>query len=40
VLVTGLNGTPMPSFLESTTESERWDLVAYLLSIRSTAVTP
>jgi mono/diheme cytochrome c family protein len=35
VLVTGLNGTPMPSFLESTTEAQRWELVAYLLSLRA-----
>lgn len=34
VLVTGLNGTPMPSFLETTTETQRWDLVAYLTSLR------
>lgn len=40
VLVTGLNGTPMPSFLESTTEAQRWELVAYLLSLREGAGTP
>jgi mono/diheme cytochrome c family protein len=34
VLATGLNGTPMPSFLEATTEEERWDLVAYLEQLR------
>jgi len=37
VLVTGLNGTPMPSFLESTTETQRWDLVAFVLSLRPSA---
>ena len=37
VLVTGLNGTPMPSFLESTTETERWDLVAYIETLRQAA---
>ena len=35
VLVTGLNGTPMPSFLETTTEAQRWELVACLLEMRS-----
>ena len=33
-LVTGLNGTPMPSFLEATAESQRWDLVAWILAAR------
>ena len=33
-LVTGLNGTPMPAFLEATTEIERWDLVAWILTAR------
>ena len=33
-LVTGLNGTPMPSFLEATTEIERWNLVAWILTAR------
>lgn len=33
-LVTGLNGTPMPSFLESTTESDRWNLTAWILAAR------
>ncbi len=32
-LTTGLDGTPMPSFQESTTEDERWDLVAHLLAL-------
>ncbi|MGH7825074.1 MAG: c-type cytochrome [Candidatus Binatia bacterium] len=30
---TGLNGTPMPSYLEALTPKERWALVAYVLSI-------
>lgn len=34
VLVTGLNGTPMPSFAESTTEQERWELVAFIERLR------
>ncbi len=33
-LVTGLNGTPMPSFSEATTEAERWDLVAFVETLR------
>lgn len=39
-LVTGLNGTPMPSFLEATTEAQRWDLVAFVLSLRPSADGP
>ncbi len=34
-LVTGLNGTPMPSFLEATAESQRWDLVAWIVAARA-----
>ena len=34
VLATGLDGTPMPSFRESLSDPERWDLVAYLVSLR------
>ncbi len=30
---TGLNGTPMPSFAESLTDAERWQLVDYLASL-------
>lgn len=33
-LMTGLDGTPMPSFKDSTTETERWDLVAFVLERR------
>jgi cytochrome c oxidase cbb3-type subunit 2 len=35
VLVTGLDGTPMPSFREATSEEDRWNLVAYLESLRN-----
>jgi mono/diheme cytochrome c family protein len=35
VLVTGLDGTPMPSFAESTTEQQRWELVAFIQWFRS-----
>jgi mono/diheme cytochrome c family protein len=34
VLVTGLNGTPMPSFADGTTEEQRWELVAYIEKLR------
>jgi mono/diheme cytochrome c family protein len=37
VLVTGLNGTPMAGFLEATTEAQRWDLVAFIASLRTGA---
>lgn len=30
---TGLNGTPMPSFAESLTDQERWQLVDYIFSL-------
>lgn len=40
VLATGLNGTPMPSFLEATTDLQRWELVAYLLSLRPSTTAP
>ena len=33
-LVTGLDGTPMPSFQETTTEDQRWDLIAYIELLR------
>ncbi len=29
--VTGLDGTPMPSFADSLTEKQRWDIVSYCL---------
>jgi len=35
VLMTGLNGTPMPSFADNLKPEETWDLVDYLLSLAS-----
>jgi len=37
VLMTGLNGTPMVSFAHAFTPEQKWDLVAYVLSLRGTA---
>jgi mono/diheme cytochrome c family protein len=34
VLATGLNGTPMVSFDATLTEAQRWDVIAYIFSIR------
>lgn len=34
VLVTGLNGTPMVSFADGFSEEQKWDLVAYVLTLR------
>ncbi len=34
VLTTGLNGTAMVSFEKTLTEAQRWDIIAYILSIR------
>ncbi len=34
VLVTGLDGTPMPSFAEGTTADQRWELVAFIEQLR------
>lgn len=34
VLATGLSGTPMVSFDATLNEEQRWDVIAYLLSIR------
>jgi mono/diheme cytochrome c family protein len=31
--MTGLDGTPMPSFDEIMTEQQRWDLVSYCLKL-------
>jgi len=31
--VTGLDGTPMPSYEESLSEKQRWDIVSYCLSV-------
>ncbi|OYW75862.1 MAG: hypothetical protein B7Z37_11445 [Verrucomicrobia bacterium 12-59-8] len=38
VLATGLNGTPMVSFDATLTEAQRWDVIAYILSIRLPSV--
>ena len=35
VLLTGIDGTPMPSFAESLSEEQRWEVVAYIVSLRS-----
>jgi mono/diheme cytochrome c family protein len=37
VLSTGLNGTPMVSFADTLTPEQRWDLVAYIATLRATA---
>ena len=34
VLTLGINGTPMPSFIEAITEEQRWELAAFLLTLR------
>ncbi|MBI4788889.1 MAG: c-type cytochrome [Chloroflexi bacterium] len=39
-LSTGLTGTPMPSFADSTSDQERWDLVNYLRSLAPTDKRP
>ncbi len=33
-LVTGIAGTPMPSYAETLTEEQRWDIIAYLAQLR------
>ena len=35
VLLTGMDGTPMPSFRDGLSDEERWDLVAFLRSVRT-----
>ena len=32
--MTGLNGTPMVSFAEAFSEEQKWDLAAYVLTLR------
>lgn len=39
-LMTGLGGTPMPSFLECTTEEQRWELVAFILGLQGNGGPP
>lgn len=34
VLLTGIDGTPMPAFAETMTEEERWELVAFIVELR------
>ena len=38
VLATGLNGTPMVSFDATLTEAQRWDVIAYIMSVRLPSV--
>ena len=40
ILLTGMDGTPMISFAELTTEEQRWQLAAYVLQLRKTAEVP
>jgi DMSO reductase family type II enzyme heme b subunit len=39
-LSTGFNGTPMPSFADSTSEEERWALTHYIRSLSATGNRP
>ena len=32
--MTGLNGTPMVTFADTLTEAQKWDVIAYLLTLR------
>jgi cytochrome c oxidase cbb3-type subunit I/II len=34
VLLTGIDGTPMPSFAETMTEEKRWKLVSFIAQLR------
>ena len=34
VLTTGLNGTPMVSFEATLTPEQRWDIIAYLFTLK------
>lgn len=34
LITTGMNGTPMPAFDKVLTESQRWDVIAFILSVR------
>lgn len=38
VLLTGIGGTPMVSFAETFTDAQRWELVAYLMSLRDSPI--
>jgi mono/diheme cytochrome c family protein len=35
--MTGVNGSPMPSFADSISPQEAWDLVHYILTLRQPA---
>lgn len=35
VLATGIDGTPMPTFLGSLTEEQLWEIIAYVLELKS-----
>jgi mono/diheme cytochrome c family protein len=35
VLMTGMDGTPMASFAEALTADQKWDVVAYILTLRA-----
>lgn len=37
VLMTGLNGTPMVSFAEALTPEQKWDVIAYIKTLRQPA---
>ena len=39
VLTLGINGTPMPTFGEALSEAQRWELAAYLLTLRPPGAT-
>jgi mono/diheme cytochrome c family protein len=39
-LSTGLDGTPMPSFMSALTPDQMWDLVHYIATLRTTAKHP
>ena len=34
VLLTGIDGAPMPSFTDALTEEQRWELVAFIVQLR------
>ena len=40
VLATGLNGTPMVSFETTLTPEQRWDIIAYILTLRLPEIPP
>ena len=40
ILLTGMDGTPMISFAELSTDEQRWQLAAYVLQLREKAAVP